>query len=154
MLSLKSDNVVTLLKPLYGDAVSGNCWGKQLELLGEKAKNIIWEIESFLIFPKNGETLPRPCATNVDDTIHEGNNTYSWNFVQTENLHKCSNQECNKITLLGLEIETSRNVEAILKKRYISDLEKFCKSSFFVQFPQFQAKLSWHLNSYLHMRCA
>ena len=74
---MKPDQVIKILKPLYGLAESGDYWVRTYRHHLEKELGMKSTISDTALFYKTlGENLIGICATYVEDTLHAGTKEY------------------------------------------------------------------------------
>jgi Reverse transcriptase (RNA-dependent DNA polymerase) len=104
---LNANQVLKLLRPLYGLADSGDYWGStQLNHLKEKLgmKQMVGDPAMF--FKMLDSKLQGMCATYVDDALHAGNKVYEGITEKTMKRFKCRDKEMDNVTFAGVEIKT------------------------------------------------
>ncbi len=113
--NLKQNELLELLKPLYGLAESGDYWGRSFRhhLIKELGMNTGIS-DAALFYKKLGEKLIGLCANYVDDTLHAGTEEYAKLCNKTEEKFKCKEREWDNVQFAGVQVETKKNgLEAI-----------------------------------------
>jgi hypothetical protein len=119
---LNANQVLKLLRPLYGLADSGDYWGSTLlnRLKDELGmKQTVGDPAMF--FKMLDSKLKGMCATYVDDALHAGNKVYEWIIEKTTKRFKCHDKKMDNVTFAGIEI--NKGTDSFQHQlRYISTL--------------------------------
>jgi hypothetical protein len=104
---LNTNQVLKLLRPLYGLADSGDYWGSTLlnhlkEEFGMK-RTVRYPA---MFFKMLNNKLKIVCVTYVDDALHAGSKVYEEITENTMKRFKCRDKEMDNITFAGVEINT------------------------------------------------
>ena len=152
---LDPDQLLLLLKPLYGLAESGDYWGRTFRFHLLKELNMKSCIsDAALFYKKLGTELMGLCSTYVDDTLHAGTDEYSDLCKKTETKFKCKNREYDNTQFAGLQIEKATNGFEVHQKQYIQKLNTLNYKSTYSDFRSTRAKLAWTTNTRPDISCA
>ena len=152
---LSPNQLLKLLKPLYGLADSGDYWGRTLR------KHLLNDIgmsasttDGALFFKKIANQLAGLCATHVDDCLHAGNEKYLQISESIERKFQCRDREFDKIQFSGVNIETYNDGFCIHQERYIHTIETLPKDVNFAHYSSLRAKLMWLIQTRPDIACA
>lgn len=92
--NLGTDELLQLLKPLYGLSENGDYWGRTFRgLLGTDLGTNSCISDAALFYKRLGKTLEGFCATYVDDALHAGSKDYQTSAKNTEQKFMCKERE-------------------------------------------------------------
>lgn len=152
---LQTNELLKLLKPLYGLSESGDYWGRTFRNHMTKELGMKNCITDTALFYKSSEAgLAGLCTTYVDDALYAGNKTFEETTKKTEQKFKCKKREYDNLQFSGLKIETKENMFLVHQKSYISKLKALPKNAQFTHFRSLRAMLSWTTNSRPDISCA
>jgi hypothetical protein len=121
---LNANQVLKLLRPLYGLADSGDYGGNTLlnhlkEDLGMKQT----VGDPVMFFKMLDNKLQGMCATYVDDALHAGSTVYEGTKERTMKRFMCRDKEMDNVSVSGVEINTDTDGFQLHQQRYISTLD-------------------------------
>ena len=98
--NLDSNQLLKLVKPLYGLADSGDYWGRTLMNHLEKELGMKSSVtDSAFLFKRIKEKLAGPCATYVDDCLQAGTDEFCQQAKCVERKFKCRPRDHDKSKL-------------------------------------------------------
>jgi Reverse transcriptase (RNA-dependent DNA polymerase) len=152
---LNANQVLKLLRPLYGLADSGDYWGSTLlNHLKEELGMMQTAGDPAMFFKMLDSKLQGMCSTHVDDALHAGNKVYEEITEKTMKRFKCRDKEIYNVTFAGVEINTGTDGYQLHQQRYNSTLDSVSDSSTFQRYQSLRAKLSWAANARPDISCA
>ncbi len=153
--NLKPNELLELLKPLYGLAESGDYWGRSFRYhLIEELGMQTGVSDASLFYKKLGERLVGLCGNYVDDTLHAGTKEYSDLCKKTEKKFKCKERDWDNLQFAGVEIETKESGFEVHQKRYIQKITELSHDATYADFRSLRAKLAWTNNSRPDISCS
>lgn len=154
-LNLKPNELLLLLKPLYGLTESGDYWGRSFKYHLSEEQGMDHCVNDPVFFYKNlGEELIGLCGTYVDDTLHAGTNEYLKLCEETEKRFKCKPRDYDNFQFSGMEINTKDKGIVIHQKNYLSNIQLIKLDAYYKQFRSTRAKLAWATNSRPDIACS
>ena len=152
---LAPNQLLKLLKPLYGLADSGDYWGQTFsQHLADDLGMIPTTIDPALYSKIMDNRLIGLCTTFVDDTLQAGDVKYQAITKMTLQKFKCKDREYDKTQFSGVEIDTLKDEFQVHQSRYIKKLSKIPKNSTFKEYRQLRAKLAWLTHTRPDICCA
>lgn len=152
---LGEDQILKLMKPLYGLADSGDYWGKTFSShLRDELGMQLTTGDGALFFKHLDKKLQGVCATFVDDTLQAGNKEFQDLADNTLRRFQCREREWDNTEFSGVEIETHENEFHVHQNKYISRLSRITNSADFSKFRSLRAQLKWAVNSRPDIACA
>lgn len=141
---LNKNQIMKLLKPLYGLSDSGDYWDKTMSdhLRNELGMNIATGGDG-LFFKALDKDLKGICATYVDVALFAGNKEFQEESEVVRDRFECKETEWGTADFAGMKIEDQDNGFIIHQKRYISKIKPLQNFSNFTDFRSLRAKLSW-----------
>ena len=152
---LSKDQLLKLLKPLYGLADSGDYWGKTFSQhltddLGMKP----CVCDPALYGMKIEEKLLGLCATCVDDALQAGNDKYQEITKATLQKFKCRDREFDDVKFSGIEIDSFDGEFRVHQKGYLKKVQKLQKDATFSDYRKMRARLAWLTHTRPDICCA
>lgn len=153
---LNENQVLKLLKPLYGLADAGDYWGKTMSShLRNDLEMETTTSDAAFFFKRAGEKLQGMCATFVDDSLHAGDEDYVQLTDKTMQRFECREREWDDVTFAGMQIDTKVGEFHVHQKRYIDKLTPLSTgATTFAQYRSFRVKLAWITNTRPDITCA
>lgn len=141
---LREDQILKLLRPLYGLSDSGDYWGATFSKhLKEDLGMETTTLDPAFFFKKVKEKLKGMTATYVDDTLQAGDESFQRLADQTEKRFQCKERAWDNFTFLGQQIETNGDgTFRVHQREYIEKLKLITPTSW-TQFTSTRAKLMW-----------
>lgn len=144
---LAPNQILKLLKPLYGLAESGEYWGKTISEHLRKELGMETLVGDEAVFMKlMRDTLEGMCVTYVDDLIQAGSRNFHEKSKVTENSFQCKKREYDNIQFAGSQMDAVKNGYVVHQKNYIDKLSFCPQEGNFTDFRSLRAKLSWLVN--------
>ena len=106
---LDPNQLLKLLKPLYGLADSGDYWGRTLKHHLEKELGMKASVTNAAFFFKRVKEKPGLCATYVEDCLQAGTEQFCQQAKCVERKFKCRPGDYDKVQFAGIKIESSLN---------------------------------------------
>ena len=152
---LGHNQLLKLLKPLYGLADGGDYWGKTFaQHLLDDLGMVPTTLDPALYSMKIQDALMGLCATYVDDTLQAGNTMYQEMTKLTLQKFKCREREFDNVKFAGIEIDTVDDGFHVHQTRYTKKLTKFPKDASFKDYRKLRAKLAWLTHTRPDICCA
>ena len=152
---LGPDQLLKLLKPLYGLCDSGDYWGKTFSQhltddLGMKPTTL----DPALYAKKMHEKLKGLCATCVDDTLQAGDKEYQEMTKMTLEKFKCRERGFDNVQFSGVEIDSYPDEFRVHQTRYAKKMKKLSKDVTFKEYQKLRAQLAWLTHTRPDISCA
>lgn len=152
---LGPNQLLKLLKPLYGLADSGDYWGKTLRShLQEDLGMSKSTIDDALYVRFFREQLDGLCATYVDDMLQAGTPKYSDNAKKTESSFQCKPREYDNVLFAGSNIDSHGDKFYIHMKNYANKLNLLPRDASLTEFRSLRQKLMWLVNTRPDIACS
>ena len=152
---LNENQILKLLKPLYGLPDSGDYWGKTFTThLRDELGMELATGDGALFFKHLDDKLKGLCATYVDDTLQAGDRDFQKLTENTLRKFECGKREWDNTEFAGVQIETLPEEFQIYQTRYIENLKPLAKYANFSNCRSFRAQLSWVANTRPDIACA
>ena len=141
---LSKDQLLKLLKPLYGLADSGDYWDKTFSRhLTDDLGMRPCVCDPALYGMKIDEKLLGLCTTCVDDALQAGNDKYQAITKATLQKFKCRDREFDEVKFSGIEIDSVVDEFRAHQRGYMKKVEKLQKEATFSDFRKMRARLAW-----------
>ena len=141
--NLDSNQLLKLLKPLYGLADSGDYWGRTLKNNLEKEVGMkACVTDAAFFFKRIREELARLYATYVDDCLQAGTDEFCQPAKCVERKSKCRPRDYGQVQFAGIKIESTPNELQVHQKHYISKIKEIRKDDSLKGFRSLRAQLS------------
>lgn len=143
-LELNGNQLLKLLRPLYGLSDSGDYWNTTFSdhIKNDlKMKNTVSDY-SFFFKTIRGKLLGL-AGTFVDDIICAGSNEFEKDTMSTAKRFECKPKEYDTFRFAGVYIEKLSDGHLIHQKDYINRLQNISDDSTFPQFRSARARLAW-----------
>ena len=152
---LDPNQLLKLLKPLYGLADSGDYWGRTLKHHLEKELGMKASVtDAAFFFKRVKEKLTGLCATYVNDCLQAGTEEFSHQAKCVERKFKCRPRDYDKVQSAGIKIESTLNGFQVHQRHNISKIKKINRDASFKDFRSLRAQLSWATQSRPDVTCA
>lgn len=141
---LGEDQILKLLRPLYGLSDSGDYWGATFSKhLKEDLGMETTTTDGAFFFKKVAEKLQGMTATYVDDTLQAGDESFQRLADQTESRLQCKKRVWDEFTCLRQQIETNDDGSfKVHQREYINRLRTITPTSW-KDFTSTRAKMMW-----------
>ena len=156
MLELGTDELIQIVKPLYGLPESEDYWGETLTRHHLDQLRMQQAEEDFsLFFYHIGRTLAGLSGTYVDDILRTGNPSFKkYSTKLTNDAFDAKNLVENEFTFTGLRISGPLELRNFSQTAYIKRLSCLAKNSSFDMFRSTRAKLAWTTHTRPDVACA
>lgn len=155
-LHLNHDQLLKLLKPLYGLPDSGDYWARTMKhhLVQQMGMTPTLGDKSFF-FKHIRDELHGLCATYVDDALQAGDPQYIQQSKTTEKVFECRKREYKEIKFSGIQIESNANEGySMHQKEYLKKLQKIKMESTYHDYQSLRSCISWNTLTRPDVSCA
>lgn len=155
VLELDKDQLLQVVKPLYGLSDAGDYWGETLTEQHLKELNMEQATGDFSLFFKRVlDKLTGLSGTYVDDILRAGTKGFENTSTTATCCFDSKSAEAVPFTFTGLQISGSKEKLKLSQARYIENLSLLSKDADFEFFRSMRAKLAWVVNSRPDIACA
>jgi hypothetical protein len=156
VMKLPPDELLQVVKPLYGLADSGDYWHETLtahhttKLLMEQSTG-----DFSFFFRKKDKELYGMSGTHVDDIFQAGKDCFRRSVLKcTADVFDSKPPEEDKFVFTGLEIDASSTDRTISQDGYIKRLKFLSNGCTFSDFRSMRARLSWTTHTRPDIACS
>ena len=145
---LSSNQLLKLLKPLYGLADSGDYWNFTFADHIKKDLHMTNTAGDLSLFFKSAHgKLCGLMGTYVDDSLLAGNHQFVQHTNKTLQKFDSKDREFDNTRFAGVYINTQKNGFLLHQKEYIKRLKKASTSSTFREFRSTRAQTTWMIHT-------
>jgi len=149
ILELSQDELIQIIKPLYGLADSGDYWGETLtehhleDLRMQQANG-----DFSLYFHNVGKKLTGMSRTYVDDILRTGNEDFKRSsMAATYSKFDAKDPIFNDFTFTGIHLSGTKEYRKLSQERYILRLSRLAREATYEQFRSCRHKLAWTVHT-------
>jgi hypothetical protein len=147
-IELRQNELLQVLKPLYGIAESGDYWGETVRSHHLKDLKLIGCKGDLATFYKNVENrFSGASSTYVDDILRTGDHVFENSMLLTGEMFKLKRPKFDNFRFAGCEVTTSGRTRRIHQKSYIQRLKLLPKNATFSDFRSRRAQFAWIVNT-------
>lgn len=152
---LSGDQLLKLLKPLYGLSDSGDYWDVTMtNHLKEDLGMVQTALDISLFFKKIGERLVGISGTYVDDGIHAGTEEFLAECDKTQSKFESRKREMDNFTFACVQVETIENGFKLHQEKYARAIKLLPTDCSFRDFRSCRQKLQWLVHTRPDIACA
>ena len=148
-LKLEGDEVLKLLKPLYGLSDSGDYWKKtfHLHMRDDLHMHTLTGDPCFFYYKSEGK-LSGVAGTFVDDSLLAGDKNFQSHSSQTLTKFESRQREWDNINFIGCNLKMLETGEIqISQSEYLRKIQPVSKGSDYEEFRSMRARLAWICHS-------
>jgi hypothetical protein len=155
VISLAQDEVLRLLKPLYGLSDSGDYWSKTLSDFHAQQLRLEQATGDFaLYFRRLANKLVGISSTYVDDLLQAGTPEFRQDMErQFKSSFDMADTKCGAFTFAGIQAENGKRF-SLHQNGYIDRLDILPSSASFSDYRAQRAKVAWITNTRPDICCA
>jgi Reverse transcriptase (RNA-dependent DNA polymerase) len=155
VLNLGADQVLKLLRPLYGLCDAGDYWARTILDHLTKDLGLTQAIgDSGLFFQTMNRKLVALTSSFVDDLLMAGTEDFHEQSLCTSDRFKSRERDYDKVRFAGVNIEEGHNGFKIHQQEYTDKLQSLDSNADFDAYRSLRAKLMWLVNTRPDIACA
>lgn len=152
---LSSDQLLRLLKPLYGLADSGDHWNVTMaKHLKADLTMTPTALDISMFFKSVQGRLSGVTGVYVDDSLSAGNNDFLQDTDKTQAKFESREREFDNFTFAGVEVTTVPEGIRLHQETYAKNIHLLPSDCSFSQFRSAQMKLQWLVHTRPDIACA